>query len=116
MIGHDTENTSELLIEPDAPIIIPSKGKIEADKTETITVKYLPGTPRKFFKAFQLQISHFSPEEITIQGDAGFADLMLDLPRFENESYKSLRREAKSAIELKETESEIDLDVSLFNK
>lgn len=59
-------------------------------------VRYWPGVPKLFKKTFQLQISHFAPEEITIQGDAGFADIMLDLPRFENESYAILRKEAKA--------------------
>ena len=59
-------------------------------------MRYWPGVPKIFKKTFQLQISHFAPEEITIQGDAGFADIMLDLPRFENESYAILRKEAKA--------------------
>jgi hypothetical protein len=68
------------------------KGLIEADQTETIIVKYLPGIPRKFTKKLKIQISHFAPEEITLIGEASFADIMLDLPRYENENYKHLRK------------------------
>ena len=68
------------------------KGYIEADKIETITIRYLPGIPKKFTKNLKLQISHFAPEDIVIKGEAGFADIMLDLPRFENDIYKALRR------------------------
>lgn len=57
-----------------------------------MTVKYLPGIPKKFNKKLKLQISHFAPEEIILNGEAGFADIMLDLPRFENESYKAIRK------------------------
>ncbi|CAF0787663.1 unnamed protein product [Brachionus calyciflorus] len=109
MIGIHTDETSEYVIEPDLPVIVPMKGSIEADKTATLDVKYLPGSPKKFCKTFQLQISHFAPEEILIQGDAGFADIMLDLPRYESENYKILRREAKSAMKTNEHKSEADI-------
>lgn len=55
-------------------------------------VRYWPGVPKVFRKTFQLQISHFAPEEITIQGDAGFADIILDLPRYENAAYATLKQ------------------------
>jgi hypothetical protein len=68
------------------------KGTIEADKTETMIVKYLPGIPRKFTKKLKIQISHFAPEQITITGEASFADIMLDLPRLDDDNYKNLRK------------------------
>lgn len=114
MLSAESESISEHIIEPDKPIILPMKGLIEADKSETITVKYLPGSPRKFSKTFQLQISHFAPEEITIHGDAGFADIVLDIPRFENDSYKSLRKEAKELMKNIEHKSDHDIDVRSF--
>ena len=92
MVGPDVGDETDAIIEPDKPVIRPMKGYIEADKIETITIRYLPGIPKKFTKNLRLQISHFAPEEIIIKGEAGFADIMLDLPRFENESYKSLRK------------------------
>jgi hypothetical protein len=81
---------------------------IEADKIETIAIKYLPGSPKKFTKKLYLQVSHFAPEEIVITGEASFADIMLDLPRFENDSYRLIRKEAKANIKYKEEESKKD--------
>lgn len=112
MIGADEDNT---LIEPDKPVIIPSKGLVDADKIETITIKYLPGLPQKFTKKIQLQVSHFAPEEITIKGEAGFADIMLDLPRFENETYKYLKKEAKNIVKTKEEmQQKTDGDIPIY--
>ncbi len=88
---------------------------VDADKIETITIKYLPGLPQKFVKKIQLQVSHFAPEEITIVGEAGFADIMLDLPRFENDSYKSLKKEAKSIVQTKEElQPKNDNDIPIY--
>ena len=92
MVGPDIGDETDANIEPDKPVIRPMKGYIEADKIETITVRYLPGIPKKFTKNLKLQISHFAPEDIIIRGEAGFADIMLDLPRFENDNYKTLRK------------------------
>ncbi len=92
MVGPDIGDETDANIEPDKPVIRPMKGYIEADKIETITIRYLPGIPKKFTKNLKLQISHFAPEDIVIKGEAGFADIMLDLPRFENDIYKALRR------------------------
>jgi hydrocephalus-inducing protein len=92
MVGPDVGDQTDANVEPDKPVIRPMKGFIEADKIETITIRYLPGIPKKFTKNLKLQISHFAPEDIIIKGEAGFADIMLDLPRFENDIYKALRR------------------------
>lgn len=91
------------------------KGSIEADKTEILTIKYLPGSPKKFSKTFQLQISHFAPEDILIEGDAGFADIMLDLPRFETDNYLKLKNEAKSLVKNVDQKSETELNVTRLN-
>lgn len=81
-----------------------------------MTIKYLPGSPKQFSKTFQIQISHFAPEDILIEGDAGFADIMLDLPRFESEDYLKLKTEAKSLVKNVEQKSETELNViRLFN-
>ena len=66
-------------------------------------VKYLPGIPKVFTKKLLIQISHYAPQEITICGEAGFADIMLDLPRLENESYTHLFREAQEIVKGKQT-------------
>lgn len=73
----------------------------------------MPGSPKKFSKTFQLQVSHFAPEDILIEGDAGFADIMLDLPRFESQNYVQLKDQAKSFVKNSEQKSEAELNVNL---
>ena len=82
-------------IEADKPMIKPMRGFVKAEDTETVIVRYLPGAPKKFTKQLQIQVSHFAPESITICGEAGFAQIMLDLPRHENETYKMLKNVRK---------------------
>ena len=77
-----------------------------------LTIKYLPGTPQKFNKKVLLQIAHFPPDEIIIQGEASFADLVLDLPRFENEEYKSLLECVKGANFKKVDKPKIEIETS----
>ena len=96
-------------IEPDKPVICPSECLIEADRIQSITIKYLPGIPRRFTKKLQIQVSHFAPEEITIEGEASFADIMLDLPRHENDTYQAMRKEARSVV--KQTEPQLDMEL-----
>lgn len=78
------------------------KGIIEAENKKTIVIKYLPGTPKKFKNKLLIQISHFAPEEIIITGEAGFADIMLDLPRLESDQYLDLFKEAQDIVKVKE--------------
>jgi hypothetical protein len=101
MVGIDLEN-SENYLEPGRPVIFPPKRKIEAEKEETVMIKFLPGVPKKFDKKLLIQISHYAPEEIMISGEAGFADIMLDLPRLENDSYLDLFKEAQTIVKAKE--------------
>ena len=72
-------------------------------------IKYLPGTPKKFIKKLLIQISHYAPEEIIISGEAGFADIMLDLPRLENESYLDLFKQAQTIVKEKEENKDPNL-------
>lgn len=91
MVGFEQYEQHGLFqIEPEKPMLVPPKGYIEAENYATIAVQYLPGIPRKFSKKMLIQVSHFAPEEIIVSGDAGFIDIMLDLPRWETEFYKSL--------------------------
>ena len=101
MVGFDADNCE--FIQADTPVIVPPQGCIEAEQEATIAVKYLPGTPQKFEKRLLLQISHYAPEEIVIAGEAGFADIMLDLPRLESDEYRQLLDEAHEALKAKET-------------
>lgn len=100
MIGFDADNCE--YIQADMPVIVPPRGCIEAEQEATIAIKYLPGMPKKFEKKLLLQISHYAPEELVITGEAGFADIMLDLPRLENDDYKRLYSEAQQELKAKE--------------
>lgn len=100
MVGFDADNCE--YIQADVPVIVPPHGCIEAEQEATIAVKYLPGMPKKFEKKLLLQISHYAPEEIVVRGEAGFADIMLDLPRLENDDYKRLFSEAQEELKAKE--------------
>ncbi len=108
MIDVDTDEfslTEPGVIPADHPVIVPPRGTIDAENEATIVVKYLPGTPKKFTKKLLVQVSHYAPEEIVISGEAGFADIMLDLPRLEDEAYLALMQEAKNVVrEKKEAE------------
>ncbi len=66
------------------------KGTIEPEGDVKISIKYLPGVPEKFKKKFLLQLAHFAPDEIILQGDASFAELLVDLPRLENQQFNEL--------------------------
>ena len=60
--------------------------------------EYLPGTPKKSTEKLLVQVSHYAPEEIVISGEAGFVDIMHDLPRLENEAYLALMQEAQNVV------------------
>jgi hypothetical protein len=59
-----------------------------------------------------LQIAHFPPDEIIIQGEASFADLVLDLPRFESAEYKNLLHRVKGANYKKVDKPKIEVETS----
>jgi hypothetical protein len=91
MVGYEYQEINGVLqVEPEKPVLIPPKGYIDAESESTISLQYLPGIPKKFSKKMLIQVSHFAPEEISITGEAGFIDIMLDLPRLETDHYKSL--------------------------
>lgn len=93
MVGYENyDPTSGFQIEPEKPMLVPPRGFIEAENYATIAVQYLPGIPRKFSKKMLIQVSHFAPEEITVSGEAGFIDIMLDLPRWETDFYLNLHK------------------------
>jgi hypothetical protein len=57
-------------------------------------------------------MAHFPPENIIIKGEASFADIILDLPRFETEDYKDLVEKVKN-INIKSDKPKIvDVDAS----
>ena len=77
-------------------------------------IKYLPGVPQKFKKKVLLQIAHFPPDEIIIQGEASFADIILDLPRLETAEYKNLVERVKETTALKFEKSKNEVESSQF--
>lgn len=66
----------------------------------------------KFNKKILLQIAHFPPDEIIIQGEASFADIVLDLPRFENEEYKGFVEQIKGSNYKKVERPKIEVETS----
>lgn len=48
---------------------------------QKLTVKYLPGIPEIFTKTFNIQVAHFEPDKITLNGEGVFPRVSLDLPR-----------------------------------
>ncbi|XP_049339422.1 hydrocephalus-inducing protein homolog isoform X2 [Astyanax mexicanus] len=85
---------------PGQPLVIPSKGHIEANTEMRLTVYYLPGIPEVFEKTFLLQVAFFEPEVITLRGEGIFPRVVLDLPRdLDKEQYNSVVKEAKEAME-----------------
>ena len=91
MVGIEAQEANgQFQIEPEKPMLMPPRGYIEAENSATISLQYLPGIPRKFVKKMLIQVSHFAPEEVIVSGEAGFIDLMLDLPRWETEFYQVL--------------------------
>ncbi|XP_059848459.1 hydrocephalus-inducing protein homolog isoform X2 [Hypanus sabinus] len=92
--------------QPGVPLITPSMGCIEANAEQQLQVTYLPGVPEIFYKSFEIQISHFEPDSITVKGEGTFPRIYLDLPRCikGNETYEAFLKKAKEAIETETSE------------
>ncbi|XP_029109509.1 hydrocephalus-inducing protein homolog isoform X1 [Scleropages formosus] len=85
------------------PLVVPNSGHIEANKEQKLAVYYLPGVPEVFHKSFELQVSYYEPESITLTGEGIFPRICLDLPRcLDEEKYTSVLQEARELLE-KET-------------
>ncbi|KAG7468631.1 hypothetical protein MATL_G00145140 [Megalops atlanticus] len=85
---------------PGMPLVLPHRGYIDAKAEQKLTVYFLPGTPEVFHTTFDLQVSFFEPETITLRGEGVFPRVCLDLPRIlEEEQYGSVLKEARAAVE-----------------
>ncbi|KAJ8339698.1 hypothetical protein SKAU_G00343310 [Synaphobranchus kaupii] len=85
---------------PGVPLVIPRTGHIEPKAEKKLTVYYLPGVPEVFHTTFDLQVSFFEVETITLRGEGIFPRVCLDLPRkLEEERYGSVLKEAREALE-----------------
>ncbi|OCT82470.1 hypothetical protein XELAEV_18025000mg [Xenopus laevis] len=82
---------------PGEPLIQPVSGHIAAGEEGVLKVSYFSGIPESFQRVIQLQVGHFEPESITLQGEAVFPRICLDLPRNikENEKLQAYLREAE---------------------
>eukprot|EP00079_Xenopus_tropicalis_P024447 XP_012817094.1 PREDICTED: hydrocephalus-inducing protein homolog isoform X1 [Xenopus tropicalis] len=82
---------------PGEPLVQPVSGHIAAGEEGVLKVSFFPGIPESFQRVIQLQVAHFEPESITLQGEAVFPRICLDLPRNikENEKLQAYLREAE---------------------
>ncbi|XP_048461536.1 hydrocephalus-inducing protein homolog [Rhincodon typus] len=94
---------------PGVPLVIPYSGYIAANSEQKLKVSYLPGVPDIFHKSFEIQVSHFEPESISLKGEGIFPRIYLDLPRNikGNEKYEALLKEAREALERETTEGNL---------
>ncbi|NXU58594.1 HYDIN protein, partial [Turnix velox] len=86
---------------PGVPLVVPSNGYIGPGKEQVLKVYYLPGVPGVFCRAFQIQVGHLEPAEISLKGEGIFPRIYLDLPRNikGNEKYEKVLKEAKEKME-----------------
>ncbi|XP_015224105.2 hydrocephalus-inducing protein homolog isoform X3 [Lepisosteus oculatus] len=87
---------------PGIPLVIPSSGFIPAYGEQKLSVYYLPGVPEIFDKSFEIQVSYYEPDIISLKGEGIFPRISLDLPRnltIDHEKYSSILREAKESLE-----------------
>ncbi|MGH0142284.1 UNVERIFIED_CONTAM: hypothetical protein FKN15_002866 [Acipenser sinensis] len=86
---------------PGLPLVIPSSGFIEANSEQMLSVFYLPGVPEHFHKSFEMQVSYFEPDSISVRGEGIFPRIYLDLPRniTSNKWYSTMLKEAKISLE-----------------
>ena len=99
--------------------VTPSSGKIEAKHSLELTVSIVPGTPAKFSEMFIIQIGNFEENQITVEADALFPQVLLSLPRSENDPATLMLIEeaaalkassSKRAIETAKTDHSCDSD------
>ncbi|MGH0168093.1 UNVERIFIED_CONTAM: hypothetical protein FKN15_053855 [Acipenser sinensis] len=76
-------------------------GFIEANSEQTMSVFYLPGVPEHFHKCFEIQVSYFEPDSISVRGEGIFPRIYLDLPRniTSNNWYSTMLKEARGSLE-----------------
>ncbi|XP_043935458.1 hydrocephalus-inducing protein homolog [Protopterus annectens] len=87
--------------QPGVPFVVPPSGFIKAHEQYTLKVFYLPGVPEAFHKTFEIQVSHFEPDIISLMGEGIFPRITLDLPRNikGNENYLGFLKRAKETLE-----------------
>ncbi|CAH1779299.1 unnamed protein product [Owenia fusiformis] len=85
---------------PGVPVMIPHTGYIEANASQTLTLKFLPGVPETFHKSFMVQVAHFEPDTINLYGEGVFPRISLDLPRIGDEEghYTSLMKDVRESL------------------
>ncbi|XP_070194710.1 hydrocephalus-inducing protein homolog isoform X4 [Littorina saxatilis] len=86
--------------QPGQPVLVPHTGIIEPFSEQKLQVRFLPGVPERFSKAFAIQVAHFEPDIVTLQGEGVFPRVSLDLPRYVDDSgyYETLLKEARKIL------------------
>ena len=73
----------------------------------TLTIRFLPGIPDVFHKTFPIQVAHFEPDNITVNGEGVFPRISLDLPRLVTEEYENLWKTARENVSSKTSLTEM---------
>lgn len=110
----EDDNGSNRII-AERPFVEPCKGFIQPNSEIELIIKYLPGIPSKFNKKILLQISHFSPDEINIYGEASFSNIILDLPRLNSDYYNTLVNQANLSYTERLNRRNYDYDINVDN-
>ncbi|XP_067853715.1 hydrocephalus-inducing protein homolog [Heptranchias perlo] len=107
ILNHEQAADQEPL--PGVPLIAPFTGYIEANAEQKLRVSYLPGVPETFHKSFEIQVSHFEPDSISLKGEGNFLRIYLDLPRNikGNLKYEAFLKEAKKILEREASEANL---------
>lgn len=80
--------------------ISPTKGRIEGGGKTSIKVSVIPGFPGQLKQFFILQVAHFEPETILLQGHAVFPTLRFDRPLTQDaRAFRALRTMAEKALD-----------------
>ena len=74
----------------------------------TLTIRFLPGVPDVFLKTFPIQVAHFEPDVITVNGEGVFPRISLDLPRLPTEDYEELLKSSRGNISFKNKRASIE--------
>ena len=94
-LGVDDSNPLDL--KPGCVSVSPLMGHIAALEEQTITIHYLPGVPSTFKKNLQIQVAHFEPDIITLQGESvfpriSFSNVSRDLSTVDDETLEEVKR------------------------
>eukprot|EP00794_Sanderia_malayensis_P018879 gene18879-20779_t len=67
--------------QPGGITVNPTQGSVEAQQSQRLLIRHIPGFPDAFQKQFCIRVGHFDPEVITITGEGIFPRIKFDLER-----------------------------------